>query len=94
MKRLAIAAVAAVAACSVGAPTASADLVEQGVVRCEHTATWQITVGSTSYADLTHDPAVCKILNADRTAPFAGPSRSRTRTPSTQPSRQSCRTAA
>lgn len=67
MKRLVTAVVTGVAAFGLGAPMASADLVNQAVVRCQGTATWQITVGSTSYADLTHDPAtlgVCKKVGA------------------------------
>lgn len=68
MKRRVIAALAGVAAFGLSAPIASADdLVNQAVVRCEQTSTWQVTIGSPSYADRTDAPAppsVCKLLTA------------------------------
>lgn len=68
MMRGTIAAAIAAAALALGAATASADVVNQAVVRCENrTATWQITVGTTSYADVTHPapaPGECKTVGA------------------------------
>jgi hypothetical protein len=68
MKRLLTAGVVCVAALGLGAPIASADLVNQAVVRCQSTATWQVTIGATSYADLTNAapaPGACKKLTAE-----------------------------
>ena len=49
--------VIAAAACLlvVGAQPAAADVIDKRVVKCETTATWQVTRGGTSYADLTFD---------------------------------------
>jgi hypothetical protein len=57
-----------IAAFGLSAPIASADVVNEAVVRCESTSSWQITIGTPSYADLTHaasGPGVCKVLTAD-----------------------------
>jgi hypothetical protein len=57
-----------IAAFGLSAPIASADVVNQAVVRCVSTSTWQITIGTPSFADLTHaasGPGVCKALTAD-----------------------------
>jgi hypothetical protein len=63
-----ITAAVATAALGLGAATASADVVNQAVVTCENrTATWQITLGATSYADVTHPPPApgeCKSVGA------------------------------
>lgn len=67
MKRLFSAAVVCAAVLGFGTPVASADVASEAVVRCQSTATWQVTVGATSYADLTHSPAgpgECKKLTA------------------------------
>jgi hypothetical protein len=69
MKRVVVAAMTSLAAAGVLAPSASADLVNQTVVRCASTATWQVSVGSTSYADVTHPPGdtpgICKTVSAE-----------------------------
>jgi hypothetical protein len=66
MKRLVAAAITGMAALALTAPAASAESVAQAtVVRCEATATWRVTVGLTSYADLAGEsPLACKWLAA------------------------------
>jgi hypothetical protein len=65
MKRLVAAAIAGIAALGFTAPTASAEYVYEAVTRCEATATWRVSVGPTSYADLAGEsPLACKWLAA------------------------------
>jgi ABC-type transporter Mla subunit MlaD len=66
MKRGMIAAVCAVAT-GLGAQSASADVLDRTVVTCQTTATWQVTRGGTSFADVTLDSTAstaCKNLTA------------------------------
>ena len=68
MKWRVLAVAVGIAAFGLSAPIASADVVNQAVVRCESTSTWQITIGTPTYADLTHaasGPGMCKVLTAD-----------------------------
>jgi hypothetical protein len=72
MRRLAAVLGVAAAALSIGVSTASADLVHDGVRKCEWDATWQVTINPTgsSYADVTYVPtpsalnALCRRADA------------------------------
>jgi hypothetical protein len=68
-KHLLAGALACVLALAIGAPTASASLVNRSVDKCEADATWQLTLNfaGTSYADVTRTSGTgqgCRLVNA------------------------------
>lgn len=68
MRRAMIAALACTVVSGLGAQAASAKIVEKTVVTCQTTATWQVTRGLTTVADVTLDatsPTGCRNVNAE-----------------------------
>ncbi|HEX8647245.1 MAG TPA: hypothetical protein VF715_10110 [Thermoleophilaceae bacterium] len=66
--RRSITIVVCMAVAGLGVQPASANILDKTVTKCETTATWQVTRGETSYADMTFDtsaPTGCKRLNVE-----------------------------